>query len=70
MKIETVIKANQKGIDKAKLVNPNYMDITKIVFREVGGQTYKLYEQKGLLPEHNINGMILIEGRIFKKVYY
>ena len=69
MKVETIRKANQKGIDQAKLTNPNYLDITKIVFREVGGHSYTLREEKNLLPQHNINGMFIIEGRIFSKEY-
>ena len=69
MTIETIRKANQKSIDQGKLNNPNYLNITKIVFREVGGQSYKLIEERNLQPEHNINGMFIIEGRIFSKVY-
>jgi hypothetical protein len=68
--LETVRKANQNMINNSKVNDPNFMDITKIVFREIGGRTYKLSEQKNLLPEHNVNGMILIDGRFFEKYYY
>ena len=68
--LEVIRKANQIMINDSKVNNPNFMDITKIVFREIGGRTYKLLEQKNLLPEHNVNGMIIINGRIFEKTYY
>lgn len=65
-----VRKANQKMINNGKLNDPNFMDITNVTSREVGGNTCKLLEEKNLLPEHNINGMILINQRIFSKIYY
>ena len=68
--LEVIRKANQIMINDSKVNNPNFMDITKIVFREIGGRTYKLSEQKNLLPEHNVDGMIIINGRIFEKTYY
>ena len=68
--LEVIRKANQNMINDSKVNDPNFMDITKIVFREIGGRTYKLSEQKNLLPEHNVDGMIIINGRIFEKTYY
>lgn len=68
--LEVIRKANQNMINDSKVNDPNFMDITKIVFREIGGRTYKLSEQKNLLPKHNVDGMILINGRIFEKTYY
>ena len=68
--LEVIRKANQNMINDSKVNDPNFMNITKIVFREIGGRTYKLSEQKNLLPEHNVDGMIIINGRIFEKTYY
>ena len=68
--LEVIRKANQNMINDSKVNDPNFMNITKIVFREIGGRTYKLSEQKNLLPEHNADGMIIINGRIFEKTYY
>ena len=68
--LEVIRKANQNMINNSKVNDPNFMNITKIVFREIGGRTYKLSEQKNLLPEHNVDGMIIINGRIFEKTYY
>lgn len=59
-----------KSIDNnIKINNSNFIDITDTVFREIGGSTYKLTEEKNLLPEHNVNGMILINRRFFNKTY-
>jgi hypothetical protein len=67
--LENIKKVNQKMINEGKIKDPNYMDITKIVFSEVGGITYKLEEQKNLPPEFNINGMLIIDGRVFTRVW-
>ena len=68
--LEVIRKANQNMINNSKVNDPNFMNITKIVFREIGGRTDKLSEQKNLLPEHNVDRMIIINGRIFEKTYY
>lgn len=44
--LEAIRKANQNMINDSKVNDPNFIDITKIVFREIGGRTYKLLEQK------------------------
>lgn len=43
-------------------------NIEKIIFHEIGDYSYRLEEVKGLLPLHNVNGLIRVKGKYYKKV--
>lgn len=44
------------------------IDLENAVFCDVGGVPYKLKEQKNLPPEFNIYGMVIVNGKVFKRV--
>jgi len=45
------------------------MKIEDLVFDEIGSYKYKLEEVKNLKPEHNVNGLIKIKDKFYKKIY-